>query len=214
MSMRRWVACVGLVVMTGAVGACGAGTTTDASGTPTSGPPTSADAVPTDTSASPSGPTSTATPAVLSGERQVTIVRVQSFESGLSLTDEGRLAETVDDSGRQLFVPTPNGETYLIKAYHGGGRGSGSKPVCWQVLNPGNSRPLVVEGADCRPDEPRQQFTVTAAEGGAAETFLISSGGAYLRTSAQHGLILEELGHAQPESSFRLVDNGPAPAGG
>lgn len=58
-------------------------------GAPCAGPPTGS---------SPASPTSTTTPAVLSGSRQVTITRVDGFEAGLSLTDDGRLSEVDDDS--------------------------------------------------------------------------------------------------------------------
>ncbi|MDG4798050.1 hypothetical protein [Micromonospora sp. WMMD1082] len=149
---------------------------------------------------------------MLSGTRQVTVTRVDGFEAGLSLTDDGRLAEVDDDSGRQLFVPTPlDGQDFLIKSYRGAGGGPGTgEPRCWQVRNPGNSQPLVVQGAACNEDEPRQRFTIAPAEG-ADEAFLISNNSAYLRHSRENGLILEELGDAAPTTSFRFNDNGPAP---
>ncbi|MFB6392302.1 hypothetical protein [Polymorphospora lycopeni] len=213
MSVNRWLAGAGLMVLAAAAGGCGAGTTPDASGTPA---PTSTAAAPAETSTSPSTPAATATPAVLSGTRQVTIVRVDAFESGVSLSDEGRLTEAVGDSGRQLFVPTPlDGGLYLIKAYYGSSHGSGpGEAVCWQVRNPRNTQPLSVEGAACKQNEPGQQFEITTTGGGDTPTFQISNRGALLRGSAQHGLILEELGDAPPADGFRLVDNGPAPAGG
>ncbi|GIJ79174.1 hypothetical protein SAMN05443287_102553 [Micromonospora phaseoli] len=211
MSMRRWFAGAGLVVLAVSTGACGETTSPDdvsASPTPTGTPVTSATTSATPT---PTG-SAAATPAVLSGTRQVTITRVDGFESGLSLTDDG-LAEVDDDSGRQLFVPTPlDGPEYLIRSYRGAGGGPGTgEPVCWQVLNPGNGQSLVVEGAACKEGESRQQFTITAAT--ADEGFLISNNSAYLRFSRDSGLILEELGDAAPTSSFRFNDNGPAPAG-
>ncbi|WBB80376.1 hypothetical protein O7606_03065 [Micromonospora sp. WMMD882] len=146
---------------------------------------------------------------VLTGRRRVTIVRVGSFESGLSLLDGGRLAEVDDDRGRQVFVPTPLGSgEFLIKAYHGGGTG---QPVCWQARNPGDGQPLFVGGAACRADDPAQRFVVAPAAGGGPREYLISNRWAYLRDSARSGLILEELGDAPPFSSFRFNDNGPAP---
>ncbi|MFF5216604.1 hypothetical protein [Micromonospora sp. NPDC000442] len=215
MSMRNWFAGVGLVALAvGAAGCGGTSATDEVSPSPTATRTPIAEAttaVPMPTASAPTSPVPTATPAELSGTRQITITRVDGFEAGLSLTDDGRLAEVEDDSGRQLFVPTPlSGQNFLIRSYRGAGGGPGTgEPVCWQVRNPGGGRPLVVEGAACREDEPRQQFTISAAD--ADEGFLISNNSAYLRTSRDSGLILEALGDAPPASSFRFNDNGPAP---
>ncbi|TCB96875.1 hypothetical protein E0H26_14830 [Micromonospora zingiberis] len=221
MSMRSWLAGVGLVAMALPVAACG-GTTPDdlaatsevtgtpTTGTPTTGTPTSPTSTPTESV--PASPTPTAASPELSGTRQVTIVRVDGFESGLSLTEDGRLAEVDDDSGRQLFVPTPlDAQTFQIRAYRGAGGGPGTgEAVCWQVHNPGDTSPLTVQGADCDEREPRQRFTIASATDD-TDAYLISSNSAYLRHSRQSGLILEELGDASPTNSFRLNDNGPAP---
>lgn len=197
MSMRSWLAGAGLVALALGAGACGGADGTD-----------EGSASPTTTPVATATPTPAATPDVLSGTRQVTISRIDAFEAGLSLTDDGRLAEVDDDSGRQLFVPTPlTGQKYLIRAYRGAG---GGKPICWQSVNPGGGRPLTVEGVACREGEPRQQFTISAAD--ADEGFLISFDSAYLRNSPDSGLILEKLGDRPPMSSFRFNDNGPAPA--
>ncbi|WP_433533280.1 hypothetical protein ACQPYA_15385 [Micromonospora sp. CA-263727] len=215
MSMRRWLAGVGLMVMAVPTGACtgasvpgGVTASPGDPGTPTSGVQTSTAATPSATATA----TATGAPPVLSGTRQVTMTRVDAVESGLSVNDDGRLVEADDDSGRQLFVPTPvDADIFLIKAYRGGGGGPGTgEPVCWQVHNPGDARPLVVQSAACAEDEPRQRFTITAADG-ATEGYLISNNSAFLRHSRQSGLILEELGDAAPTSSFRFNDNGPAP---
>jgi hypothetical protein len=142
---------------------------------------------------------------VLSGKRQVTIVRVGAFESGLSLPDRGRLTEVDDDRGRQLFVPTPlSRNQYLIKAY----TGAGGKPVCWQVHNPQNTKPLTVRAARCDAGNPDQRFTITDQ---GRKKYTISNASAFLRYSSGSGLILEELGDAPRVSTFQLVDNGPAP---
>ncbi|GIJ34609.1 hypothetical protein [Micromonospora sediminimaris] len=212
--MRKWSAGVGLAALAVGVAGCGGTSASDeVSASPTATRTPIAEAttgeVPAPTASVSASPAPTATPAVLSGTRQVTITRVDGFEAGLSLTDDGRLTEVDDDSGRQLFVPTPlSGQNFLIRSYRGASGGTG-EPVCWQVRNPGGSQPLVVEGAACREDEPRQQFTISAAD--ADEGFLISNNSAYLRTSRESGLILEELGDGPPTSSFRFNDNGPAP---
>ncbi|WP_254876844.1 hypothetical protein [Verrucosispora sp. NA02020] len=212
MSMRRWLAGAGVVALVVSTGACGdatpdAAATPEATGTPAA---SATSAAPTPTEASPS-PTS-ANPPVLSGDRQVTITRVDAVESGLSLTDE-RLAEVDGDEGRQLFVATPvEGQTFLIKSYRGAGGGPGTgEPVCWQVQNPGNSQPLVVQGAECQESEQRQLFTI-APNPENAETYLISNNSAYLRNTRNNGLIMEELGDAAPFDSFRFNDNGAAPS--
>ena len=155
-------------------------------------------------------PKAAARPRVLSGKRQVTIVRVQAFEGALSMLN-GQLTEVDDDSGRQLFVPTPVSRTqYVIKSY---GRPTDHpaslEPTCWQVSRPAGSDPLTVEGAACDTENPRQRFTITAL---ADKTYAIDNGSAFLQYSPTRGLILEELGDAPLLSTFRLVDNGPAPA--
>ncbi|GGM24910.1 hypothetical protein GCM10011608_07180 [Micromonospora sonchi] len=137
---------------------------------------------------------------LLSGQRQVTVVRVAAAEGGLSLLDDGRLAEVDGDEGRQLFVFTPQGpDTYQIRTAEPG--------TCWDVRSSG-SQPLRVEAAPCATGEPRQQFTVVP---NGDSTYLISSHSAYLQNSRTRGLILEEAGDAPVTARFRLVDNGPAP---
>ncbi|MET8370116.1 hypothetical protein ABZU42_10345 [Micromonospora profundi] len=181
---------------------------------PSSSPPSSSppSASPPSVTPSPRTPAGS-TDRVLSGTREVTIVRVQSPEGGIAL--DGQLMEVDDDSGRQLFVPTPlGGDTYLIKAYgRADGHPANDEPACWQVDNPGNARPLTIEGAVCDPDNPAQRFTITASGKGA---YAISNRSAYLQHSPSRGIILEEVGDAPLRSTFRLVDNGPArrPAGG
>lgn len=158
-------------------------------------------------------PASAAPGGVLSGTREVTIVRVQAFESGVSL-DGGFLTEADDDSGRQLFVPTPLGDDkYLIKSYgRPNGHPANDEPACWQVYRE-DAQPLRVAGAVCDAADPDQQFTI-APQGQRA--YAISHSSAYLQYFPRTGLILEELGDAPLLSTFRLVDNGPArpPAGG
>ncbi|MCX4469481.1 hypothetical protein C5N14_30290 [Micromonospora sp. MW-13] len=213
MSINQWLARAGLVVLTGALGACGAGTSpvavsgSAATSEPGAATPASSASV-ADFGSQPAAAKSS-TPPVLTGKRQVTMVRVGSFESGLSLTDAGRLAEVDDDSGRQLFVPTPlGGQKFLIKAYARTSTG----PLCWRAHNPGNQQPLIVRAAACKAEDARQQFEILATNTGGTQSYLISIGGAYLRHSSRSGLILEELGDAPPTSSFRFIDNGPAPA--
>ncbi|WP_431973530.1 hypothetical protein [Micromonospora haikouensis] len=206
MLVRRWLAGAGLAVVTGAAATLyGALSASAGDAAPAGVAP-----APVAAGVAPAAPAARATAdPVLSGKRRVTIVRVGSFESGLSLLDGGRLAEVDDDRGRQVFVPTPLGSgEYLIKAYYGGGTG---QPVCWQARNPDNGQPLYVAGTTCRADDPAQRFAIAPAPGGGAREYLVSNRWAYLRDSARSGLILEELGDAPPVSSFRFNDTGPAP---
>ncbi|MBM7083406.1 hypothetical protein ACN267_23445 [Micromonospora sp. WMMD734] len=230
MSKLKWITGVAVLACSGALMACGDGGGTPAgSGTATpSGPATPSDAAtptattvpdPTAPPASPSRPAgkpsaTAGAGGVLSGKREVTIVRVQAAESGVAL-DGGSLVEVDDDSGRQLFVPTPaGGGKYLIKAYgRRDGHPANDDPACWQVLNPGDGKPLTVEGTACDSRKPTQLFSIVNKGKGA---YAISNDSAFLQYSPSRGLILEELGDAPLRSTFKLVDNGPArtPAGG
>ncbi|GIJ78683.1 hypothetical protein SAMN05443287_102351 [Micromonospora phaseoli] len=170
---------------------------------PSTGP--SVPASPSVTSGSPGIPQSS--DPVLSGQRQVTVVRVSDQAAGVSLLDDGRLAEVDGDEGRQLFVFAPQGpDTYLIRAVE-----QGLTDTCWEVRSSG-SDPLRVAAAPCLPDEPRQQFSVVRdGQRDGEPTYAISSNSAYLQNSPTRGLILEELGDASLTTYFRLVDNGAAP---
>ncbi|TDB73062.1 hypothetical protein [Micromonospora sp. KC721] len=174
------------------------GGASDAAG-PSSGPTGGASGPPTGSSSPPAGNP------LLSGQRQVTIVRVDAVEGGLSLLDDGRLGEVDGDEGQQLFVFTPQGsDTYQIRTAEPG------TDTCWEVRSSG-SQPLRVVAAPCAPDEPRQQFTVVRdGQHDGVPTYAISSHWAFLQNSRTRGLILEELGDAPLTTRFRLVDNGPA----
>ncbi|WP_233605959.1 hypothetical protein [Micromonospora sp. Llam0] len=212
----RWITGLGIAVLAGAVAACGT-TAPAGDATPTSDPdPTTVTGTPTGSLAPPPEPTAPAggLPQVLSGTRQVTIVRAEGFESGLSITDDGRLAEVDGDEGRQLFVAVPlQGRLFLIESYQGTGGGAGAGgPVCWRVRDPGDGGSLSVEGAACDAGDPRQRFDIVAGGTGADDIFMISNSSAYLRHSSRSGLILEEQGDGSPTpDGFRFNDNGPAP---
>ncbi|WP_434741188.1 hypothetical protein [Micromonospora sp. SH-82] len=224
MSIKRWFGGAGLVVLTGALGACvagGPGAPATEGGQQETGRGVSVgerevgiansdgrpDAVGRSTAPAPA---TSALPPVLTGKRWGTIVRTESFEGGVSLLDGGRLAEVDGDEGRQLFAPTPiGGKKYLVKAY----KRSSTTPLCWVARNPGGGRPLIVEGAACNAQDRHQQFDVTPVTRDGRQVYLFSNSSAYLRHSARSGLILEESGDAQPVSYFRINDNGPAPVG-
>ncbi|MDG4797958.1 hypothetical protein [Micromonospora sp. WMMD1082] len=159
-----------------------------------------------------SGPTGTAPGAdpLLTGQRQVTVVRVSDWAAGISLLDDGRLAEVDGDEGRQLFVFLPQGsDTYLIRTAEPGT--DDLTDTCWEVRSAG-SEPLRVVAAPCAPDEPRQRFLVVRdGQHDGNPTYAISNHSAYLQHSATRGLLLEELGDAPLTTRFRLVDNGAAP---
>jgi hypothetical protein len=153
------------------------------------------------------------TPRVLSGKRQVKMVRAEESESNLTLSADGRLIEAeTDDPGRQLFVPTPlGGNKYLVKVFPKAGDDStNGEPVCWQSYNPGGTKPLRVVSAACDASNPRQKFTIVAS----GRAYAISNSSAYLQTFLSSGLILEELGDAELNSTWRLIDSGAAPTYG
>jgi hypothetical protein len=204
MAKAKWatgaamVACTGALVAYGFVGQAGAATVSGAAASAPSGHTASG------------GTSARAEAPVLSGKRQVSIVRKQAFEGALSL-DGGWLTEADDDSGRQRFVPTPlGGHKYLIKAYENVFTNDPAtlEPSCWQVYNSDSTDPLTVEGVACDATNPDQQFTITPEGDG---TYAISNDSAFLQFSESRGLILEELGDAPLLSTFWFVDNGPAP---
>ncbi|MFY1699131.1 hypothetical protein [Solwaraspora sp. WMMA2101] len=161
-------------------------------------------------SGSPTGaPTSVRDDPLLSGDRQVAIVRTDAFESAVSLLDDDPLGEVDGTEGRRLFVIEPAGaETFRIRAAEPNPDGS---DACWQVRSSG-SDPLTVVAADCVASEPRQHFSISVVErAGGEPSYAISSASAYLQHSATRGLILEELGDATLTTYFRFVDNGPSP---
>jgi hypothetical protein len=177
-------------------------------------PPTTASSAPADPpSVAPPRTSTPGTPdSVLSGKRQVAIVRAQAFESGVSLLDDSRVAEVDDDSGRRLFVLVPlGGGNYLIRTAEPGPDGERS---CWRSRTNG-SDPLTVVGAACSANDRRQRFAVTRhGQSGGQPTYAIANLDAFLQFSSRRGLILEELGDATLTTTFRLVDNGDAPASG
>ena len=162
------------------------------------------------TSATPSAsPSSSSGGGVLSGSREVTIVRVQATGSVVTLDDDDKLTEADDDSGRQLFVPTPVAkDTYIVKSYRpADGHPATDVPLCWQVLEPKNFGSLTIKGAACDPKKKSQHFTITTDDAG--KTYDISSSLAYLQY-ADKGLILQEVGDGPLSTTFKLVDKGPA----
>ncbi|WBB80378.1 hypothetical protein O7606_03075 [Micromonospora sp. WMMD882] len=169
-----------------------------ATGGPTDPPTDPPTGPPTGPSGPPAGPPDG--DPLLSGQRRVAIVRTPDAAGGLSLLDDGRLAEVDGDEGRQSFVFVPRQpDTYQIRV-------ADQTDTCWEVRSSG-SQPLRVEAAHCAPTEPRQRFTVVR-DGDA--TYAISSHSAYLQMSRSRGLILEEAGDAPVTARFRLVDNGPS----
>ncbi|WFE29432.1 hypothetical protein O7623_09685 [Solwaraspora sp. WMMD791] len=223
---RRQVATAAVgVVLIGAVGAGVAAVQANRAAPPLpigpAGPtPTATPGAPTGSpSASPTGPASddgsdptVGTPPgddpLLSGQRQVAMVRTDGFESAVSLLDEGRLGEVDGVEGRRLFVIEPlDDDSYRIRTADPDPDGS---DTCWQVVSAG-SAPLTVGAAVCAADEPRQRFEITVVQAQGEDAYAISSSAAYLQYSSTRGLILEELGDATLTTFFRFVDNGAAP---
>ncbi|MFV2101018.1 RICIN domain-containing protein [Micromonospora sp. LOL_024] len=204
---RRQAVCAGLGALL--VGVLGAGAVLVRLSGASDGGPVGLTPGPAAASPGPSGTTAgpPISDPVLSGQRQVTVVRAAEQAGGLSLLDDGRLTEVDGDEGRQLFVFVPQAAgTYLIRAV-----AQGLTDACWEVRSAG-SDPLRVAAAACLPDEPRQQFSVVRdGQRDGEPTYAISNYSAYLQDSPTRGLILEELGDANLTTHFRLVDNGAAP---
>ncbi|MEH1166565.1 hypothetical protein V6V47_14390 [Micromonospora sp. CPCC 205539] len=203
MIRMKWVAGAAMLACAGALAGCGSGgdKTPDApAGTAT--PSGTATGTPL---AAPS-PGAPATDPLLSGQREVTIMRVQASEE---LELSGRLEEGGDTGGRQLFVPTPiGGDRYVIKAYGtADGHPANDDPSCWQVNGLDIEPELTIEAAVCDEDNPIQRFTITATGDG---TYAIGSETRSLQHAPGNGLILKESGNGRPPSTFRFVDKGPA----
>lgn len=149
---------------------------------------------------------------IFKGERQVAIVRAQASEGTLSLMDNGRLGEVDGDEGKSLFVLAPLGkDKYLIRTATPDSA-TGGEPSCWKVYNPNTTASLTVRKAACDTRNAAEQFTVKASgKQNGKTTYAISNRSAYLQYFPQSGLIMEELGDAPLLSTFKIVDNGPAP---
>ncbi|GGO14554.1 hypothetical protein [Micromonospora parathelypteridis] len=201
MVTMRWVTGAVMLACTGALVACGGGADKT---------PGAAAATPTP-SGTPSGtvgtPSAVATDPLLSGKREVTIVRVQGSGSELELS--GRLEEGGDTGGRVLFVPMPiGGDRYVIKAFGTkDGHPANDDPSCWQVNGLDIEPELTIEAAVCDEDNPIQRFTIVTKGDG---SYAIGSETRTLQHAAGNGLILKEAGDAAPSSTFRFVDKGPA----
>jgi hypothetical protein len=186
-------------------------TTTPDTTPPTSTPQTSATKAPktpkTTAPVNRSTPTATkkAQPStargVLSGTRQVAIVPVPTFESGLALNSSGRLSLT--DAEGDLFVFTPTGRQFLIRTAEVDAKLG--EPSCLRIKSSG-SQPLTVVAAACDASDDRQLFDVEAY----GKNYVISNGAAFLQVDGDGFLIAQELGDAPLETSFDLVDNGKA----
>ena len=135
---------------------------------------------------------------ILAGHRRVVIKPARSAESILALDDRGRLNPTDGETPHGLFVLTPAGDEFLIRA---------DKTACLGVRTNG-SRPLTVEAAPCDPSRPGQLFTITRRPDTAA--YAISNRHAFLQISPRNGLIAEELGDAPLRTTYTFVDNGPS----
>ncbi|MCX5066085.1 hypothetical protein OOJ91_09360 [Micromonospora lupini] len=205
MSTVNRVAGAVLLACAGALVACGS-SPDKAPGAPTgTASPSGAAASTTAAAATPSA-APPATDPLLSGKREVSMVRVQGSGSTLELS--GRLEEGGDTGGRVLFVPTPIGNgQYVIKAYGTkDGHPANDDPSCWQVNGLDIEPELTIEAAVCDEDNPIQRFTITPK---GKATYAIGSETRFLQHKAGNGLILKELGTTSL-TTFRFVDKGPA----
>ncbi|MFF5173949.1 hypothetical protein ACFY3U_15065 [Micromonospora sp. NPDC000089] len=170
----------------------------------------------------PTGTTATATPrptaapaGLLSGKRQVQLFArwrgSQVPESVLTVGASGRAEVSGDFGDRALFVPVPApGGRHQIKT---GKLRSGGEPYCLSIKTNG-SKPLTLVAAACDTRQASQFFTFvgTGKDNQGRATYAVQNRDAYLRWNPEgsSGLIAEELADSGPETTFVLVDKGPA----
>ncbi|MFI5929728.1 hypothetical protein ACIA3K_27645 [Micromonospora sp. NPDC051543] len=202
----RWWAGAAMLACVGTLLGCGDGD--DLVPGATAGTPTPSAAAPSSPALSSPAPTRPAAPAdpLLSGEREISMVRVRGSGSELELS--GSLVEGGDTGGRVLFVPVPIGDDrYVIRAYGtADGHPANDDPSCWQVNGLDIEPELTIQASTCDADDPIQRFTIIAQGDG---TYVIGSESRTLQHMPGNGLVLKERGDAPPPTTFRLVDKGP-----
>ncbi len=144
---------------------------------------------------------------ILAGERQVHIGIVQQ-PGGILAVGAGDRVSLSADGGRALFVLQPDGEQFRIRTPE---VTKGGEAACLTVRTNG-SDPLTVVAQRCAADDNNQLFTLMprgTKDGRPA--YAVRNGDAYLQSSRSgDGLIAEELGDGTLQTTFDLVDQGPA----
>ncbi|MFL6114223.1 MAG: hypothetical protein ACJ786_23120 [Catenulispora sp.] len=182
-----------------------------ASTSATTAPATPSTSKGTPPSSRPSGP------AVLSGDRQVHFyVLDKGTEVPESLVDvlpDGRVGIGSDFGDRGLFVPRPttsSGDVYQILTAK---LRTGGQPLCLAVQANG-SKPLTVVTAACDTGASDQLFVLheQGKDNQGRTMYGIENQAAFLQydPDGNSGLIAEELGDAPLDSTWVLIDNGPA----
>jgi hypothetical protein len=182
-------------------------------------------AAPPEPAALPSGGTSAtsgigAAPApagALDGKRQVVFLpRLDDNElpdSVLAVTAGGRVQVTDDNLDRALFVPVPKGGGAKERLIKTATLRTGGKPYCLQVRSNG-ADPLTVVTAACDAGEPAQLFTFDAVgkDDEGRTTYAVRNRDAFLQWHplGGFGLVAEELGDSDLQTTFTLQDQGAA----
>jgi hypothetical protein len=198
----------GTIEPLGAGASTSAAPTTAATTSPTTDPDTTTPAAAQTSTKKPAPPKtsdSNASPAsdkLLNGTRKVAIVPVPTFESAVGLDGTGNLVITDGDPEVGLFVVNPVRGGYLIRA---GEANAAGKYPCLRIKTNG-SNSLTVNSATCKASDVEQVFTIDKVKGG---SYAISNRSAYLQETSS-GLIAEELGDSELQTTFKLVDNGKA----
>ena len=158
-----------------------------------------------------------APPGALDGKRQVFFLpRLDDNElpdSVLAVTAGGRLQVTDEYVDRALFVPVPKSRGAKERLIKTGTLRNAGEPFCLQVASNG-ADPLTVVTAACDAGEPAQLFIFDAVgkdrEG--RTTYSVRNRDAFLQWHPLGGLglIVEELGDSQLETTFALQDQGAA----
>jgi hypothetical protein len=160
------------------------------------------------------GPKPAAPSAVLSGKRQVMLFPLYKGEevpdSVLSVQSNGRVAAIEDFGDRALFVPVPQDGRFKILT---GKLRNGGEASCLAVRKRG-SNPLIVVTTACDASAKDQLFAFhkEGRDNQGRSMYGIENQSAYLQWNpqGQGGLIAEELGDAPLDSTFVLIDRGPA----
>jgi len=146
---------------------------------------------------------------ILTGNRQVVIKPIPSFDLIVAIDGKGRLNLTDDDAEFGLFVLSPVGEKYQIKTAK---PGDGKKAACIGIKS-GAGKPLTAVAATCDATRAGQLFHLTklTAKDNGLPTYAISNGAAYLQYFSSTGLIAQEIGDSELATRYSFIDNGPAP---
>jgi hypothetical protein len=153
----------------------------------------------------------------LDGKRQVFFLpRLDETElpdSVLAVTNGGRVQVTDGYTERALFVPVPKARGAKERLIKTGKLRTGGEPLCLQVHANG-ADPLTLITAPCDAGDPTQLFLFepSGEDEEGRTTYGVRNRDAYLQWHAlgATGLVVEELGDSELDTTFSLQDQGAA----